>query len=110
MHESGIVKKIVAEAERLAGGETITGITLAVGELASFEAGHLAEHLAEVVDWKIDCRRAEARVKCICGFSGRPRILVREHDLVLFNCPSCAKTPLIESGAEIAIEKIGVKK
>ncbi len=109
MHESGIVKKIVDAAIRTAGGRRITRIGLAVGELASIESWHLREHLVDSVDWKVEVHESPARVSCACGFSGRPRIVAREHDFVLFNCPVCGKTPAVESGAEITIERLSVE-
>lgn len=106
MHESGLVRKIVDEVNAKAKGRPVSEVELGVGELASIEAGHLAEHLAESVDWKVRCIEVPARVRCGCGFEGRPGIVAREHDFVLFNCPRCGKSPHVESGAEILILKI----
>lgn len=106
MHESGLVRRIVDEVNAKSGGKKVREVELEVGELASIEAHHLAEHVAETVDWKVHCVEVAARVVCDCGYAGRPRIVEREHDFVLFNCPRCSKTPKVDSGAEITIRKI----
>ena len=80
-----------------------------VGELAPITAEELREALAKLVSWKASFTEKPARVKCSCGFQGRPKITAREHDLVLFQCPSCGKVPAVLEGDAILLKSVLLK-
>jgi Zn finger protein HypA/HybF involved in hydrogenase expression len=103
MHEHTFIEAIV---RNIKDREKVKGITLEVGELVGIEAEHLKEHLQEKFDWDIKVLKKDALVKCDCGFEGRPKILERLHDLVIFECPECAEVPEILKGKDIKILKI----
>jgi Zn finger protein HypA/HybF involved in hydrogenase expression len=103
MHEHSFVEAIVRNIENR---ENVKGISLEVGELVGIEAGHLKEHMEEQFDWDIEVLEKESLVRCDCGFEGRPKILERLHDIVVFECPRCSGVPEIVSGDKIRILKV----
>lgn len=106
MHESTIANKILEQVKSQAKGKKIRSITIEVGDLAHLPANELKDFLAQLVDFEVIVQPKKARVKCECGFEGEPKILAHEHDLVLFECPKCGKTPKILSGEDIVLKEI----
>ena len=103
MHEQTYVNAIIKNIKTL---EDVKEITIEVGELAGIEAAHLKEHLKNRSNWKINSIKKDAKVKCECGFTGRPKIVERLHDFVVFECPECGETPQIIDGKTIKITKV----
>ena len=106
MHESLIVNRILEQVNKKANGKKVKSITIEVGDLAHLPAKELHEFIKTMVDFEVVIEPKKARVKCECGFEGEPKILAHEHDLVLFECPKCGKTPKILSGEEIVLKEI----
>jgi Zn finger protein HypA/HybF involved in hydrogenase expression len=106
MHESIIANKILKEAKKKAKGKKIKSILIEVGDLAHLPADELKEILQTLADFEIIIKPAKAIVKCMCGYEGEPRIIAHEHDLVLFECPKCGKTPQALKGKDITLKKI----
>ncbi len=98
MHEAAMIEEII----RNAGGAKI--IQLEVGELSGFSPDHLKEHLADYGVLGI-CEEKTAIVECSCGYSGRPKIREKLHDLVIFECPKCRAVPRVVSGDKVIIKK-----
>jgi len=103
MHEHTFIEAIV---RNIKDKENVKEIILEVGELVGIEAGHLKEHIEERFDWKVKVLEKNALVKCECGFEGRPNILERLHDLVIFGCPECGEVPEILEGKDIKIASV----
>lgn len=106
MHETAIANQIIEEAKKKAQGKKIKSITIEVGDLAHLPAKDLKEFMKTMVDFEIVVEPKKALVKCECEFKGEPKILAHEHDLVLFECPKCGKTPEILSGEDIVLKEI----
>jgi Zn finger protein HypA/HybF involved in hydrogenase expression len=106
MHETIIANKVLKEAEKKAKGRKIKSILIEVGDLAHLPADELKEALQTLADFEIIIKPTKAIVKCACGYEGEPRIIAHEHDLVLFECPKCGKTPRALKGKDIALKKI----
>jgi len=106
MHESLIVNRILEQVNKKANGKKAKSITIEVGDLAHLPANELHEFIKTMVDFEVIVESKKAMVKCECGFKGEPKILAHEHDLVLFECPKCGKTPKILSGEEIVLKEI----
>jgi len=102
MHEHTFIDSIVRQIEDRDG---VKGISLEIGELAGIEAEHLKEHIEERLGWEVDVVMKDAVVNCECGFDGRPAILERLHDFVVFECPSCGEIPEVLEGKDIKIVK-----
>ena len=102
MHELKIVNKIIEEAKK----RRAKSVKIEVGELAEITKEELRENL-KVFSGNISIVLKESKVKCTCGYKGRAKILEREHDFCLFNCPNCGKKPNVLEGGEIKI--IGLK-
>jgi Zn finger protein HypA/HybF involved in hydrogenase expression len=103
MHEHSFIQAIIGNVED---PEKAKEVDIEVGELAGITADHLKEHLLEKVNWVVDTRTREARVKCSCGFEGRPNILERLHDMVIFECPECNEIPEVVEGDSIKILRV----
>ncbi|MBW2971204.1 hydrogenase maturation nickel metallochaperone HypA [Candidatus Woesearchaeota archaeon] len=103
MHETKLVTNIIEEARKQ--GE-VKSILIEVGELAPIKPEHLKTHLAEIVDWHVEVKQVPGVVKCECGYHGKPDIMNRGHDFVLFTCPWCGDVPEIESGNQIKIKEV----
>jgi Zn finger protein HypA/HybF involved in hydrogenase expression len=106
MHEVAIAQNIIEEAKKH--GE-VEEIYLELGELSHAPSHELVEYLQRLVDWKIHSREIPAKVKCSCGFEGRPIILERSHDSFLIECPKCKAVPELINGKDIKIVKVVVK-
>ncbi|NYZ74731.1 hydrogenase maturation nickel metallochaperone HypA [Candidatus Micrarchaeota archaeon] len=106
MHELHLAGELVEQARRE--GE-VEAVEVEVGELALLTAEELREALARLVSWKARLVEKRARVKCGCGFEGRPKITAREHDLVLFECPACGKVPAVLEGDSIILKSVVLK-
>ncbi|MFH1972308.1 MAG: hypothetical protein ABIJ18_02415 [archaeon] len=99
-HESKVVENILLEAKNA------KSIKVLVGELS----GYTAEEIKKAMEIRIPCEvlDEESVVKCECGFEGRANITCKEHDFVLFECPTCGKVPEIIKGGDIIIKEICV--
>jgi Zn finger protein HypA/HybF involved in hydrogenase expression len=104
MHEQRIIDKVI-NLGKLAGA--MKKIRVEVGELCEISPDHLKEHLMGQVHWDVETIYRPAKVRCACGYKGKPHILERGHDFVLFDCPSCGGKPLVIQGGEIKI--VGVE-
>ncbi len=103
MHEHSFIEAIVRNIEDI---DSVKKIVLEVGDLVGIDAEHLKEHILERYDWDVDVLKKDGSVRCECGFDGKPEILGRMHDLVLFQCPKCGEVPDVSEGKDIKIVKI----
>ncbi len=75
-----------------------------VGELSGMDVKELDILLKDNVNWEFALVSREAKVKCSCGFEGRPKILERSPEGVLFECPECGDLPEVISGKNIILK------
>jgi Zn finger protein HypA/HybF involved in hydrogenase expression len=106
MHEHHFIENII---KNIPNKDNINSVEIEVGELAGIEPVHLKEHLEEHTGWKVKCIAKNSRVTCSCGFDGKPRILQRLHDLVIYECPDCGNNVDVKEGSEIKIIKVFYK-
>jgi len=106
LHEIAFAEKIAAEAEGRGG--RVKGVEVEVGELAAVTPEEVRTALGVVrPGWKVRVVEKKAVVKCgSCGFTGRPEIVERAHDFVVFECPKCGAAPKALEGAEIVLKKV----
>lgn len=109
MHETAIATRIIREIRKKAKEKKIVSATVEVGELAEITAKELAQTLSTMADFKVIIKTVKAKVKCRCGFQGSPKVLVREHDFVLYECPRCTEVPKVIIGKEIVLRQVKTK-
>ena len=107
MHETVIARKIMADAQRKAGRRQIKSISIDVGDLAPVTPDELKETLLQLSGWRVKVKAARAKVKCKCGFKGKPKILERGHDFCLYVCQRCSAVPTVAEGRDIIIREVG---
>ena len=106
MHETAIAQDLIETAKKQG---DVTGMTVEVGELAHIPAKDLEPTLAELCPWPVEMIEVESKVKCTCGFSGRPKILDKGHDHTVWACPECENLmPKALSGDQIILTKVDV--
>jgi len=105
MHTKNIIDNIIKKAEEHG---NVKRITIQLGALAPVTQTEI-EHIAQHRNWRVIVEKVPAVVKCKCGYKGEPKVLAREHDIVLFECPACNGTPDVVQGTEIIISKIEVE-
>jgi Zn finger protein HypA/HybF involved in hydrogenase expression len=106
MHDISTAIKVKEDAEKLAKGRKIKGIALEIGELAPITKEELRHALSEITGWKVAITEKPAKAKCACGYEGKPKIIERLHDIVLYECPKCRKMPALLQGGDITIKDI----
>ncbi len=109
MHDTVIAVKIIADVKKRTQGKKVIQVSLEVGELAPVEDHHIQETLALLSGWKVEAKETPSHVKCPCGFRGRPKIIERGHDFVLFSCPQCGAVPQIVKGDGIEVKDVQVE-
>lgn len=124
MHEASIAESIIKTTNKIIkhnlkhnqikgceGKEGLTkGLTvnLGIGELAGVTFEDLDPFLKHLKpDWRFKHRLIPAIAVCDCGFKGKPKILLKAHDLTIFECPECGKIPKLKQGGEVLV--LGVK-
>lgn len=103
MHEHSFIQAIISPIENK---ENVKAVNIEVGELAGITPEHLKEHLVEETGWEINIQNKPSFIVCECGYKGPARIKQRLHDLVIYDCPKCEKTPLNADGKDIKILKV----
>ena len=106
MHETVIAHNIIQEASKYG---NVKELYIEAGELAHVPPEELLDCLKSLVDWKIHFTIVPAKVKCGCGFEGKPKILERSHDSFLIECPKCGNVPNLTEGKDIKITKVVVE-
>ncbi|KYK27352.1 hypothetical protein AYK26_03780 [Euryarchaeota archaeon SM23-78] len=108
MHETKIIKDILKQIVKKAKDKDVKSATIEVGQLAPISAKRLGALMKRIVNFKVIIKPVKARVKCRCGYKGAPKIMFREHDFTLFECPRCKKIPRVLHGKNISLKKINV--
>ncbi len=106
MHETIIANKIIEEAKKHG---KVKAISVEVGELAGIHDHDLEKTLKGMVKWDVKVSKKNATVRCSCGYKGRPKIVERGHDFVIFECPECKKIPKVVDGDEVILKEVKVE-
>jgi Zn finger protein HypA/HybF involved in hydrogenase expression len=99
MHEYKIMQDIMEKA-----GEA-KEITVIVGEISGIHT-HDLKNLEK--EYKVNFEIEEGEVECSCGYKGKPKILMNEHEHVIIECPSCGEIPKIIKGENVILKDICV--
>ena len=103
MHEMNLAKKIVKKAKKLGATKEIV---ISVGELVDVFPNEIKEVIERLSSFNVKVIEEKAKVKCECGFEGRPKILNKEHGFVFYVCPNCGKIPKAVKGNKIKIIQV----
>ena len=82
--------------------------SIEVGEIANITKQDLTKALFDLADFKFEIKEKKALVKCSCGYKGSPRVIGRQHDLVLFECPQCHHKPTVLEGDKIILKEVEI--
>jgi Zn finger protein HypA/HybF involved in hydrogenase expression len=107
MHELTFAQQLIKKARQQG---DVKSIILEVGELANITSENLERTLKEITKWNINIIKRKAVVRCNCGFKGEPKIIRREHDLILFVCPKCSTIPKVLDGKDIVLKEVEVEE
>ena len=80
-----------------------------LGQIANITESDLSKQMKNLADFNFVITIKEAKVRCKCGYEGKPQILERQHDLVLFNCPLCKEVPEVIEGDKIILKSVEVE-
>lgn len=80
-----------------------------VGKIANITKNDLASQMKNLADFNFEIIEKEAKVKCECGYVGSPKVVERQHDIVIFECPSCGKTPEVIDGDKVILRSVEVE-
>ena len=106
MHGIHIAQDLVEQARKQG---KVKNMEVEVGGLANITKDDLAKHLQSMADFPFQITEADAEVECECGYKGKPEIIERQHDLVLFTCPECGELPKVISGDKIILKSVEVE-
>ena len=107
MHETVIAKQIIEDAKKQG---DVTKIVVEVGEVGHLPAHDMEHVLKDISPWPFEITEKEAKVKCKCGFTGRPNILEKGHDNTVWACPKCEELmPKVLEGDQIILKSVDVK-
>ncbi len=106
MHGIHIAKDIIDNAKKQG---KVKKAVIEVGEIANLTKEDLSKHLESMADFDYEIEEKKAKVKCVCGYEGSPKVLERQHDIVLFECPTCGMTPEVIEGDKIILKSVEVE-
>ena len=108
MHEHSIAQDIISKAKTYG---AVKSITVSVGDLAHLPAKEMKEVLAKRTSWGINVVSVPAKVVCVCGFEGAPKIIQQMHDGNVFECDKCGVMfPKILEGGDIVLQEVEVEE
>jgi Zn finger protein HypA/HybF involved in hydrogenase expression len=106
MHEHMIAHKIIEQAESHG---KVKKIVVHCGALAHLPAKDLKHVLEDHAKFEVEVIETSAKVKCSCGFVGKPKIEMHSHDVNVFFCPKCGKVPQVLEGEDIVLKSVEVE-
>ena len=106
MHETIIANDIIKKAESKG---KVKSAVIEVGDLAHLSAEELDAALKNMVSWSFVIVKRPAKVKCLCGYIGEPKVVEKKHGLTLFVCPKCSSIPKVLKGKDIILKEIEVE-
>lgn len=106
MHGIHIAQDLVAKAKEQG---KVRKIIVELGEIANISKDDLEKQLKNFADFDFEIIEKKAKVKCVCGYSGEPKIIERQHDLVIFECPTCGMNPEVVEGDKIILKEVEVE-
>lgn len=106
MHGIHIAGDLIAAARKQG---RVKKAYIELGELANITKKDLSSQMKNLADFNFVITEKPAKVKCACGYEGSPKIIERQHDLVLFSCPICGLAPEVLEGDKIILKSVEVE-
>jgi Zn finger protein HypA/HybF involved in hydrogenase expression len=106
MHGIHIAGDLIATARKQG---KVKKAYIELGEIANITKADLEKSLKDLADFDFEITEKKAKVKCSCGYEGPPKIIERQHDLVLFECPTCSQKPEVIEGDKIILKSVEVE-
>lgn len=107
MHETIFVNQILEQAKKY---QNVTALHIEVGELAHVPLEDLRPALEAMSPYPVVLTQKPAVALCTCGYKGKPTILARGHDHIMWSCLRCETlTPELVEGGNILLKRIEVK-
>ncbi len=106
MHGIHIAGDIIATARKQG---KVKKAFIEVGSIANITKSDLEKQLKNLADFDFEVSLKEAKVKCDCGYEGVPKIVERQHDLVIIACPSCGEQPVVIEGDKVILKSVEVE-
>lgn len=109
MHDQIYAQQIIEQAE--ATNQRIKAVSLEIGDIAPIGAEVLEKAIRNLrPGWRVKIYKIPAKIKCKkCGFEGKPNIVERLHESVIFECPVCADFPEIIEGDKIILKSVDIE-
>ncbi|MCB9359614.1 hydrogenase maturation nickel metallochaperone HypA [Candidatus Woesearchaeota archaeon] len=106
MHGIHIANDIISKARQQG---KVKNAKIIVGEIANITISDLDKQMKNFADFPYEFQEEKAIVKCECGYEGSPKVIERQHDVVLFECPECGKTPEVLQGDKVILKSVEVE-
>ncbi len=106
MHDTLISRDIIDAAKSYG---KVTAITVEVGDLGHVPLEELKETLKTMVPWRVKLIPKQAKVRCLCGYTGKPIIAEHSHGHSIFFCPKCKQVPELLEGKDIVLKEVTVE-
>lgn len=103
MHDTIIAKELIEKAKEQG---DVKSIVIEVGDLAHLPAGEIKEILELMTNWEIKVIEKIAKVRCKCGYIGKPKILKKMHSSTVFVCQKCSAIPQVLEGRDIILKEV----
>jgi Zn finger protein HypA/HybF involved in hydrogenase expression len=106
MHGIHIAGDLIATAKRQG---KVKKAYVEVGEIANITKNDLEAQMKNLADFEFEIAEKKARVKCSCGYEGEPKVVERQHDIVVFECPACGMIPEVIEGDKVILRSVEVE-
>ncbi|MBD3164100.1 hypothetical protein GF323_02795 [Candidatus Woesearchaeota archaeon] len=106
MHGIHIAGELIAKAREQG---KVRKAFIELGKLANISKADLSRQMKNLAGFNFVIEEEEAKVRCGCGYEGKPKITERQHDIVLFECPLCGEKPEVLNGDEIVLKSVEVE-
>lgn len=109
MHEQVIAKQILEQVSKLEKekNQNAKSITVEVGDVGHLPLEEMEQVLTTMTDYKVHMIVKKAKIQCVCGFKGEPKILQKGHDSTFYECPECGQPmPKVLEGHDIILKEV----
>ncbi len=107
MHGIHIAAEIISKAKEQG---KVKKAYIEIGQIANITKKDLEMQMKNAADFDFEMTETPAKVKCdACGYEGEPKVVERQHDVVIFQCPTCGVTPTVIEGDKVILKSVDVE-